>query len=252
MFLLYQVGSFYEVYAIKRENQYYETNIEDFSRICSLGISPNPTMVRGVPYVIAGFRDYMIEKHIATILAASYTAIVYSQYDAPADDDTKTKKKGSYKNKKVRKLDGIYTPGTYVPYDIDQSHQMTNNVVCVWIDTISPIKRQSATRDRVICGVASANIYTGQTSLFEYNTTYYPNPTTFDELERVLSVLVPSEIIFITSLSKEEIENIIQYAHVKTNHIHILYDYAQDISTNTIINAKKQTYIKTVLSSIYK
>jgi len=255
MFLLYEVGSFYEVYAIKRENQYYETNIEDFSRICSLAISANTTIVRGVPYVMTGFNSYMIDKYIATILAASYTAVVYSQYDAPPiEEDSinkgKTKKKDA--PKKIRKLDGVYSPGTYVPYDIDQSQQMTNNVAVIWIDTIRPIRgRQSATRDRVICGIASANIYTGQTNIFEYQTTYYPNPTTFDELERALSVLKPSEVVFITTLSKEEIENVIQYAHIKTNHIHILYDH-DETANIAVKNAQKQTYIKTILDATYK
>ena len=255
MFLLYEVGSFYEVYAIKKENQYYETNIEDFSRICSLAISANTTMVRGVPYVMTGFNSYMIDKYVATILAASYTAVVYSQYDAPTTEEpTETKgKKKKEVPKKIRKLDAIYSPGTYVPYDVDQSHQMTNNVAVIWIDTIRP--RKSTTRDHVICGIASANIYTGQTNIFEYQTIYYPNPTTFDELERVLSVLNPSESVFITTLSKEEIENVIQYVHVKTNHIHILYDHIssdQDKTQNqTVQNAKKQTYIKAILDATY-
>jgi DNA mismatch repair protein MutS len=257
MFLLYEVGSFYEVYSIKRDNQYYETNIEDFSRVCSLAISANTTMVSGVPYVMTGFNSYMIDKYIAIILAASYTAVVYSQYE-PNDEggEQSTKKKKKDAPKKIRKLDGIYSPGTYVPYDVDQSQQMTNNVACIWIDTIRPLHRQSATRDRVICGIASANIYTGQTTLFEYQTTYYPNPTTFDELERALSVLKPSEVIFITSLSKEETDNIIQYAHVKTNHIHILYDHANkdtnEQSNSAMTNAKKQTYIKSILDATYK
>lgn len=256
MFLLYEVGSFYEVYAVKRENQYYETNIEDFSRICSLAISANTTMVRGIPYVMTGFNSYMIDKYVATILSASYTAIVYSQYDAPVIEEKEMKnKKKKDSLKKIRKLDGIYSPGTYVPYDVDQSQKMTNHVTAIWIDTIRPLHKQSAMRDRIICGIASANIYTGQTNLYEYQTTYYPNPTTFDELERVLSVLKPSEVVFITSLSKEEIENIIQYAHVKTNHIHILYDHtdSDEIAvTAAVQNAKKQTYIKAILDTTYK
>jgi DNA mismatch repair protein MutS len=257
MFLLYEVGSFYEVYAIKKENQYYETNIEDFSRICSLAISANTTMVRGIPYVMTGFNSYMIDKYVATILAASYTAVVYSQYDAPSstamEEPTAKGKNKKEIPKKIRKLDAIYSPGTYVPYDVDQSHQMTNNVAVIWIDTIKP--RKATTRDHVICGIASANIYTGQTNIFEYHTIYYPNPTTFDELERVLSVLNPSESVFITTLSKEEIENVIQYVHVKTNHIHILYDHTtsdQDKLQNQLVqNAKKQTYIKTILDATY-
>jgi DNA mismatch repair protein MutS len=253
MFLLYEVGSFYEVYAVKKENQYYETNIEDFSRICSLAISANTTMVRGVPYVMTGFNSYMIDKYVATILAASYTAVVYSQYDASptaTEEPTAKGKKKKEAPKKIRKLDAIYSPGTYVPYDVDQSHQMTNNVVVIWIDTIRP--RKTTARDHVICGIASANIYTGQTNIFEYQTIYYPNPTTFDELERVLSVLNPSESVFITTLSKEEIENVIQYVHVKTNHIHILYDHsADDTPDKTVQNAKKQTYIKTILDATY-
>ena len=54
----------------------------------------------------------------------------------------------------------------------------------------------------VVVGIANIDIYTGKTSIFQFKEPYVNNPTTFDELERFISIYNPSEVIFISNLCR--------------------------------------------------
>jgi hypothetical protein len=102
------------------------------------------------------------------------------------------------------------------------------------MDTFKPMERgsQSKTRETIIYGVATANIFTGKSSIFEYQTPFYMNPTTFDELERYISVYSPSEILFLTPFDEKTNQTILQYIGVKSPTIH--YANINDVKNITI------------------
>jgi len=211
--LLMQVGSFFEVYG----NKTYRT-IDDFTRICDLNIADKGTTQ------MAGFKDMQLEKYLKKIQEVGYTAVVYVQ------DETKTK----------RVLAGVFSPGTY----FSDSPKLSNHITCVWVDQINRLFPKGKS---IIIGVASIDIYTGKSSMMEYTEEYHMNPTTFDELERFISITNPSEVIFISNI--DEIDKMIHYTGIQCDLIHrILITKEDTVIMKRIRNCEKQTYQKEIIT----
>lgn len=121
--LLMQVGSFFEVYGLKPLNKGIDTNtilgsnIIDFARICDLNVVDKNVILKDYSIVMAGFKDFVIEKYVKKLQDAGFTSIVFTQ-----DESTTS-----------RSLYAIYSPGTYFS---TESTQITNNTLCVWINVV--------------------------------------------------------------------------------------------------------------------
>ena len=237
--LLMQVGSFFEVYGIcdKKTNIISLSKIVDFGNICELNIVDKNVCVGKDNIVMAGFKDIMIEKYIKKIQEAGYTAIVYSQDEAAKNT--------------TRSLAGIFSPGTYFPND---SNKLNNNLTCIWIEIIN--NKHLLKGKYVVVGVSNIDIYTGNTSIFQFQENYINNPTTFDELERYISIYNPSEVIIISNLSDNDIDDIINYTNIKCNSIHKINISNTNQNPNQFVirakNSEKQTYQKEILNKFYK
>jgi DNA mismatch repair protein MutS len=240
--LLMQVGSFFEVYGIN--NKITETisgsKILEFSQFCELNIVEKNVCVGKDNVMMAGFKDMQIEKYIKKIQEAGFTAVVYVQ-----DEATKNT---------TRSLGGIFSPGTYFH---TESQHLTNSITCIWIDLIE--NKMIMKGKYVVVGVANIDIYTGKTSIFQFKELYINNPSTYDELERFISIYNPSEVIIISNLPNEkEIENIISYSGINCNLIHKIHISQEEQLTTIsekqkrIKNCEKQTYQKEILSKFYK
>lgn len=242
--LLMQVGSFFEVYAISDSStkKLSGSRIEDFSTICELRIAEKNNCVGADSVVMAGFKDIMIEKYIRKLQEAGFTIVVYSQQPAEG---------GGF----VRTLSGIYSPGTYFP---DCSSGLTNNITCIWIDYVC---NKILVKGRyIIAGVANIDIYTGKTSIFQFQESYTNNPTNFDELERFISIYNPSEVILLSNLSDNEQDDVISYTNIKCNSIHRIRTDSPDTNTNTSTsnpatvrakNCEKPSYQKEIITKFY-
>jgi len=238
--LLYQVGAFYEVYAEPNPStsQLEKSQIVEFARICQLNISNDKTEQltnKKTTHVMAGFRDYCLDKYLEILMANGMTTVVYNQ-----------KKEGK---KITREFYKTFSPGTYISYDTEQSPRMNNQIMCIWLDTY---KTQQRTNTQIVYGLANTDIYTGESNIFEHETQYIVNPTTFDELERRVSTVQPSEIILISALSNEETRDAIQYAGIKTSHIHVIL--LEDLKDPNVEKAKKcakQVYIHEMITTTY-
>ena len=235
--LLMQVGSFFEVYGIYNEKNetIYGSKIVDFSQICELNVVEKNTCVGKDNVMMAGFKDIQIEKYIKKIQDAGYTAVVYSQ-----DEATKNT---------TRSLAGIFSPGTYFH---TESQNLTNSITCIWIDLVE--NKLLMKGKFVVVGVANIDIYTGKTNLFQFKEIYVNNPTTYDELERFISIYNPSETIIISNLPTEnEIDYVISYAGITSSlihKIHITNDNTQKMLR--VKNCEKQPYQKEILAKFYK
>jgi DNA mismatch repair protein MutS len=237
--LLMQVGSFFEVYGIcdKKTNIISSSKIIDFGNICELNIVDKNVCVGKDNVVMAGFKDIMIEKYIKKIQEAGFTAVVYSQDEAAKNT--------------TRSLTGIFSPGTYFSND---STRLNNNLTCIWIEIIN--NRHLLKGKYVVVGVSNIDIYTGNTSIFQFQENYLNNPTTYDELERYISIYNPSEVIIISNLSDNEIDDVINYTNIKCNLIHKINIGDTNQKTNQFYvrakNSEKQTYQKEILNKFYK
>jgi DNA mismatch repair protein MutS len=236
--LLMQVGAFFEVYGIydKEKDIITSSKITDFSQICELNVVDKNTCVGKNNVMMAGFKDFMIEKYLRKIQDAGFTAVVYTQ-----DENMKNTS---------RSLAGIFSPGTYFQ---TESQNLTNSISCVWIDLIE--NKVLLKGKYVVVGVANIDIYTGKTSIFQFKETYINNPTTYDELERFISIYNPSEVILISNLPDEqELDYVISYAGISCNLIHKIHidDKINNTKMTRVKNCEKQPYQKEVLSKFFK
>ena len=227
--VLMQVGAFFEIYGLKhnKSGDIFASAIQDFCQLCQLNISEKKIYVGKDAVLMAGFRDYSLEKYLPRITEGGFTAVVYIQ-----------EKDG--KNQVSRKLDAIYSPGTYVSYDTDALPQITNHIMCIWVE-----KRQN----RLIYGATTVNIFTGESFLFEHDCVFNMNPTTFDELERFVSIYQPSELLFISPLSTKENEKMIQYSGIRTHTVHHINSY--ETQNEKVLNCEKQIYISHLISTFF-
>jgi DNA mismatch repair protein MutS len=106
----------------------------------------------------------------------------------------------------------------------------------------------------IVVGIANIDIYTGKTNIFQFKETYANNPTTYDELERFISIYNPSETILISNFENEsEMDYVISYAGISSNLIHkIKITNENTIKMTRIHNCEKQPYQKEILSKFYK
>uniref|UniRef100_A0A6C0I059 DNA mismatch repair proteins mutS family domain-containing protein n=1 Tax=viral metagenome TaxID=1070528 RepID=A0A6C0I059_9ZZZZ len=251
--VLMQVGSFFEVYGDKhaKTGQITKSRIELFKSTCNLMIAEKSCQTPTGVLVMAGFRDYVLDKYLEKMTANGITAVVFVQ-----------KKDATNGGKIVREFAGVYSPGTYLPYESEQTtHHLSNNLMCIWLETAT-IKGTK----HMICGMANAHIFTGQTSIFEYETPFLLNTTTFDELERYISVYNPSEVILISAFNEPTTQKIVnELVGIKPQVLHIIYsnddNFKKDKKTsdeknsnkeNQILeNCQNQVYIQHVLSALF-
>ena len=223
--VLMQVGAFFEVYGqivnTTTDNKTVCTGsrIDEFCVICELA---KANKAPGI--LMAGFRDYGIDKYLKKLQEAGYTSVVYVQ------DGMKTPPS--------RILQGIYSPGTYFSTDVSSSSgvdfddgsggggggSLSNNIACIWFNKIT--RRTSLIANAtttLIMGMTNIDIYTGRSAIFETESNDTHNPTTYDEVERFISSYRPSEIIIISNMTPREVEDIIHYANMNAKMIHRIF-----------------------------
>jgi DNA mismatch repair protein MutS len=255
--VLMQVGAFFEVYG-KQDSitkEIHGSEIMDFSQVCDLNVVEKKAHSDGMDVLMAGFKDMYVEKYVKRLQEAGYTTVVFTQDEAAKDT--------------TRSLYAIYSPGTYFN---DDASKITNNIMCVWFSVIDGSlfnklnnkKGKSSTlvtKKTIVVGASIIDIYTGKPVMFEFSETYVNNPTTFDELERIVSIYCPSETILIGEISLKEMTDIVSYTNIRSQLIHkITIDSSSSSASSSenkdknIVRAKnceKQTYQKAVLEKYY-
>ncbi len=245
-----QNGAFFEVYGQKDENEnIFGSKLFEFSKICDLNVvdkkaaGDKNVMYEGAKVVNAGFKTHLIEKYIKKMQDQGFTIAVYEEDDHSGDKIT-------------RGLTGIYSPGTFLS---NETEIITNNTCCIWIEVknVSLRNKNKSVGNKnklIFIGAAQIDIYTGYTSIIEYEQEYIKNPTTFDELEHFISVYNPSECIIISNLSLQEMDDIVSFTGIKSKSIHFvsLVDENPHKSFVRASNCEKQTYQLQLLNRFYK
>jgi DNA mismatch repair protein MutS len=239
--VLMMVGSFYEVYGLKSvDGEISGSEIVAFSQICQMNISEKKKVsVNGNTVLMAGFPEYTLERYLQKLSEAGFTSVVIIQ-------DEENSVQG---DKKKHIVHSIHSAGTFISYDVEQP-KLSNNIMCVWLASYSSFVKS---RPQIVYGVSVINIFTGKSFIFEHKTTFENNPTTFDELERAVSVYNPCEIILlydlvkITENEKALIKNIKSYAGIDCESVHeaCIRDSAKTE------NCMKQQYIVQLLETFF-
>ena len=228
--LLMQVGAFFEVYGLQSD----QGSISAFSRICDLNVVEKNTCVGENNVLMAGFKDFQIEKYLKKIQEAGFTAVVYAQ-----DENMKNT---------TRSLAGVFSPGTFFYPD---SPSLSNSTTCIWVDYVE--NKVLCKGRKVVVGIANIDIFTGKTTMFQFQEPYVNSPTTYDELERFVSTYNPSEVILIANLPGEkEMDQILSYAGISCLTIHKINLLLSTPKTDQVRNCEKQSYQKEILSKFYR
>lgn len=239
--VLLQVGAFFEVYGFRNEKgEIQESEICEFSRICNLNISEKKIEYLNKQVLMAGFRDYTLDKYLEKLTLSGFTAVVYVQ-----------EKVG---DKIIRVFDSVHSPGTYISYDEVNNEKITNNIACIWIDVHKPMLQNrsllnnvSKTRENIICGIAIANIFTGTSYITEFQQPLTIQPSTFDELERVIATHSPSEIVFISPFDQDKINAILHYSGIQSRAIHCV----NSLDSEKVDHCTQQKFISHLLGKFY-
>jgi DNA mismatch repair ATPase MutS len=182
--VLMMVGSFFEVYGLKDADAVVGSDILEFAKICQMNISEKKKVsVAGKTVLMAGFPEYTLDRYLNILSDAGYTSVVFVQ-----DEQNSVQR-----DKKKHRHHSIHTAGTYMPYETEQP-KLSNNIMCVWLKTFNSVYKK---RPQIVFGIAVINIFTGKSSIFEHTTTFENAPSTFDELERNVSIYAPCEVIFL-------------------------------------------------------
>jgi len=239
--LFYQVGAFFEMYGVQDSltKTVKKSKIEEFTQLAQLNMSNKEIETTDGSVLMAGFRDYSLDKYLKTATINGFTAVVYIQNTTNPKAIT-------------RDFYGVYSPGTFISYDTDSSQELSNNIVCIWLYTYTPIHTNTP---QLVCGLSSAHIFTGESTLYEYETPCIINPTTFDELERSISLLAPSEAIIISYLSDKHTQHVLAYSGLieckTTMHIIHMETESNIDKRSNVEKCSIQTYMNHQLSTVF-
>ena len=188
--VLMMVGSFFEIYGLKSANgDVSGSEIIEVARICQMNISEKKkVIIDGKMALMAGFPEYTLEKYLQLLCDNNYTSVVVVQ-----DEENSVKGK-----KKKHVVHSIHSSGTYIPYEVEQP-RLSNNIMCVWMTAYTSLLKP---KPSIIYGISVVNIFTGKSYIMEHRLPFENNPTTFDELERSISIYAPCEIIILYDLEK--------------------------------------------------
>jgi len=209
MFLIWQCGSFFEIYGIKKDN-ITDHYLLEYSRILDCQIAKRGKY-KGEPLEMAGFTVHKpLVKYVPKLLEEGYTVVVWEEY---AEEMVKKRKV------KLRRQLGVFSPSTNI--DSTNSRKISNYCCVIWIEKYN--KDAFNKFPYFHCGVSIIDNFTGQSKLFEfrYENNNIHNSTAFDELERFISIYNPSETIFIHNYEKEhKIDDIINFIGLTSDKIH--------------------------------
>jgi len=244
--LLWQCGSFFEVYGMKDYNGNISgSKIMEFSKILEIVVAEKKNFITDCgekkKVIMAGNGTVVpLEKYIPKLNNAGYTVVVWSEIG----DDI-------INGGKERKELGIFSIGTN--FDI-QTKQITNNIACIWIESFKQSIIQKL--PRIFFGCSTIDIYTGKVTLFQYM--YEANklhePCVFDELDRFMSIYNPREIIMIHDYEENnkinEILQFIDYQDIKMHNIRL--NDKNNEKTIQALKCEKQIWQQEILTKFYK
>ena len=239
--LLMQVGSFYECYGLRdKEQNITASQIVRFSQLCDLNMAEKNVTMQNQQVIMAGFKDFLLDKYVKKIQEAGITAVVYKQ-DESAKNTT-------------RSLLGIFSPGTYFSMESDTNH-LTNNIMCVWIEKVE--QRLNHMGSYLYVGMANMDILTGRTYLYQSTDLLHNQSICYDEWERFVSIYQPTEIIIISNLLDKEVNDMLQMVDIKNRLLHrvSLLQAQPNEKPNTMstraAHCEKQVYQKELLERFY-
>ena len=236
--VLLNCGIFYEIYGYAdHAGNVIGSDIVEVCQICDLACTEKSKMkYNNQTLYQAGFRDFVADKFLNMIIDGGYTAVMYIQTD---EINIKTKKK-------IRKLEAIHSAGTYIPIETTD-YKLNNHLMVLWLEKGNFRQKAGNKQEAIVYCMSILNVYNGKTYMYEQMITETKiQSTTFDELEKNISIFRPSEIVLIHNLPNSAIHVIKQYSGINQGNPTI-HEYTFD--REDVKNCVKQSYIRHILTN---
>ena len=229
--VLMQVGSFFEVYALRGSDGVIKgSDIQQFAKINDMLITPKSRMfVEGNVVLMAGFGLAQLDKYVKKLQEHGYTIAVYTQ-DIQGKNTT-------------RSLAEVISPGTFFSLETEDT---SNTTMCVWLEHV---KGNRFMPESMVSGIATLDIFTGKTTMYQNMVPYHHNPCSYDELERLVAIHRPRECIIVSKTEDKIVNEIITFVGLDNIKTHI-------VDENTSLGkyaakAEKQVYQKEFFKRFY-
>ena len=231
--VLIQIGKFYEMYALKDDDgNIHENDMDAIERMSFLTIADKKYKYENMNVLQAGFNITCFDKFINIFQDNDYTTVIYEQ-DSVGKNTT-------------RSLSEIISPGTYIE---DDTISISNVTLCIWIEHTKARKKM---KESLTFGVASLDIFTGITTLFETTIDYNHSPNSYDQLEQLVSVYNPKETIIISNLDTNIIHDIKMYIGLDNRKCYVVEHAKEDcLLSKYVVNSFKQNYQLETLLKYY-
>ena len=174
--VLLEVGSFFEYYAVNNPNEKW--NIDIIESTCDILDSIYSIKQKDSkrPYLMAGFPNHSLHKHLQKLMNHGMTVITIEQETHGESNPD-------------RSVTGIYSPGTNIEFQKDYQ----SNWLCVL--SIETFKFYQSKQLGIHIGIALTDLSTGKSYLSESCSTKEDEQYSFDETYRILQIYQPSEIL---------------------------------------------------------
>lgn len=225
--VLYQCGSFYEIYS---DGDNDKVNIKEIGDLLNIQISRRNKSIIEVNKsntLMCGFPDYTLNKFLNILVDNNYTVVVVSQVSPPP--------------RPLRKVTQIVSSGTRIN---DNLSYETNNLMSIYFEDID--------KNMMAIGLSLIDLSTGISKVYETSSKLNDFNYCLDDVYRLLIIYNPKEIV-IFGKTKLDYDFIINYLELTKKNVHNkLYlfpnEYTQITYQNQIL--KKTFKMKSLLSPI--
>jgi len=226
-----QVGSFYELYSIIVDDERLKKICELMNIILTRKNKSITKISKSNPWM-AGVPCVSIDKYLEILINNGYTVIVYNQYIE--------------KNKIKRKLDKIYSIGTYTESENNLNSNISNYIVSIYLEILN---------DNIITGLSFVDVNIGEI----YTLEIYNNDLIklIEDIKKQFIIYNPKEIILSFNNTKtEKITKFLDYLKNENIILHIqdINDYDNifklDFQNEFYENVFKKTIKQNNLSMI--
>jgi len=225
--VLYQCGSFYEIYS---DGDNDKVNIKEIGDLLNIQISRRNKSIIEVNKsntLMCGFPDYTLNKFLNILVDNNYTVVVVSQVSPPP--------------KPLRKVTQIVSSGTRIN---DNLTYETNNLISIYFEDID--------KNMMAIGLSLIDLSTGISKVYETSSKLNDFNYCLDDIYRLLIIYNPKETV-IFGKTRLEYDFIINYLELTKknvhNKLHLFPDeYTQIVYQNQIL--KKTFKMKSLLSPI--
>ena len=227
--VLLQVGSFYEVYSDIQDDPKLKEVCELLNLLMTRKNKTIQKISKSNPHM-AGIPCCSLQKYLDILIENNYTVIVYDQEDTDG-------------KKKCRKLNKIYSIGTYI--NCEKDNKTENMILSIYRETI---------KENNICGISTINLSTGDVDVFEI---YNENDMTklLEDLNKIIIIHKPKEIIYTYENEENGLKDCVYNILYNKNSIfhynkEIDKDYARISYQNDFLKNVYKNYNMGFLSSI--